>query len=106
MAGADGPPAFEPRDGGDPLDGFPPVLKQVRQAVSAGRATWHWLPFLDLNRVTDWVGAVDPDIGQQLIAMSGGDDNMAARNWLDGSATVTFAGITPGAGYSAEAVIR
>lgn len=81
VAGADGPPAFEPRDGRDPLDGFPPVLKQVRQAVSAGRATWHWLPFLDLNRVTDWVGAVDPDIGRQLIAVSGGDDKIAARNW-------------------------
>jgi tetratricopeptide (TPR) repeat protein len=81
VVGADGPPAFEPRDGRDPLDGFPPVLKQVREAVSANRATWHWLPFLDLNRVTDWVGAVDPDIGQQLIAVSGGDDKFAARNW-------------------------
>lgn len=51
---------------------------KVREAVSAGWASWRWLPFLDLHRVT--VGAVDPDIGQQLIVVSGGDDKIAARN--------------------------
>ena len=81
VVGADGPSSLELQNGHDPLDGFAPVLRQVKEAVAKKRASWWWLKPLDLRRVRQWVGAVDMGIGQQLIAVSGGDDETAAHNW-------------------------
>lgn len=81
VVGADGPPSAELENGHDPLEGFAPVLRQVKDAVAKKRASWWWLQPLDLRRVREWVGAVDTGIGQQLIAVSGGDDEVAMHNW-------------------------
>jgi NTP pyrophosphatase (non-canonical NTP hydrolase) len=81
VVGADGPERLEQVNGDDSLVGYPPILKQVKAAVLANRASWCWFPPLSVARVAEWVGPVDDDVAERLIAVSGGNDDIAARRW-------------------------
>jgi hypothetical protein len=81
LVGVDGPEALEPSNSDDPLDGFAPVLWQVRQAVREKRASWWPIAWLSPSRVQDWLGPVDVDVAERLVAVGGADDVIAAQVW-------------------------
>ncbi len=81
LAAVDAPARFGIIDGKDPLEGWPGILVQVRNAVSSGRAKRvHVLP-LTPERVGAWIGYSEPDLVARLVAVSGGDDELAALIW-------------------------
>ena len=60
---------------------WPEDIEMAAGLAREGQVAWWWRPVLVVEDVAHWLGPIDPELAESLVALSGGSDDEASALW-------------------------